>query len=159
MKNRDLLRFLKGLNAVGSLQGVKFAYAVGKNRRIVEREVETLQEADKDPEEYEPFNTARIELCQKHCKKNDDGNPFLVNENYIIQTQKPFDAAMKKLVKKHQEVVDAREQQTKEYDELLKEDSDFKPFMLSLEHVPDDITPGQLGEIIDMIEENGYFDE
>ena len=71
MKNKDLFTFKQGLEAAKSLTGVKFAYAVAKNYKLVSSEIETLQETIKPSEKYLEFEAESNELVKKHSNIKD----------------------------------------------------------------------------------------
>lgn len=153
MENRQLQVLLQGINAVNSLQGVKFAYGINKNRKAIERELETLQEAIKASDKYTEYDKKRIELCEKHAVKDDNGKAKMENNEYVITDKDAFDKEIDTLRAKYKDAIDEREAQLKEFSELLKKESDFVPFKIAFEDVPEDITSDAMSKIIDLIDE------
>jgi len=152
MTNQDLQRLLSGINSCGNLKGVKFSYALSKNRKMIMAELETLQEAIKPSEAFAEYDKKRIELCEKFADQ-ENGKAKLVNNNYVFsdENKAKFEKAMEEI--KDEEIIKEREAQFKEFNELLKKESDFKPFMIAYEDVPSEITASAMDAIIDLISE------
>ena len=158
MLNSDLVRILSGLGSVGNLKGkavnrVKFAYAVAKNKRLVQAEVEDLKSGLKPSKEYEKFEEDRIALCVKHSEENAEGKPIFIDNHYRIKDQKAFDKAFKSLKKKYEKAIDMREESFDNYNKILKEETKLELHLIDYENIPDDITPDQIGNIFEIIRE------
>ena len=74
MKNKELQPLLQSIDAVGNLSGVKFVYAIVKNKKLITAELETLQEAIKSSEKFLEYDKERIVICEKHADK-ENGKP------------------------------------------------------------------------------------
>lgn len=154
MKNEELGVLLQGINAVGSLKGLKFAYAIAKNKKAVTSEVEILQESIKPSEGFAKYDKERMELCKELADKDDKGNPKMANNEFVIVANKEdFDIRVKALRERNKDVIDERDKQLKEFNELLKAESDFKPFKIDFEDVPQDITADAMSKIAELINE------
>lgn len=151
MLNKQLQTIAKGLNAVGNLKGVKFAYAVAKNKVLVDRELEILQTAINPNEKFKKYEEERIKLCEVFAEKDEKDKPKMENNEYIITDRVKFDKELDKLQKELSAVVAERDAQVKEFNELLNKESDFKPFMIEYEDVPTDITSDSMSLIVDLI--------
>ncbi len=155
MKNRDLFNFQSGLQAVGHLTGVKFTYAIAKTRRIVDREIKTLREAVEPTEGFKKYEEERLALCREHAQKDDNDEPVVKGNKFILKSQKKFDNAWEKLKEKHKEALDSRDKQVKEWESLLDEEADIDLHLVNLDDMPDEITSDQVVGIFEMISENG----
>lgn len=153
MKNVELTRLLQGINAVDSLSGVRFAYAMSKNKKLITSEVETLEDAIKYSDEFEAYEKDRIELCERHAEKDDKGKPKTSGDKYVMADQKKFDKGLEALNEKNKEVIERRKKQGEEYGKLLEVESSYEPFMVEFEDVPKDITVSQMDGIIELIKE------
>ena len=71
MKNKDIAQLSQGLQSCGNLKGIKLAYAIAKNNRILTRELEPLSDIIK-------------KLQEEYCKKDVDGKPIITNNQYEI---------------------------------------------------------------------------
>ena len=155
MKNSDLFTFAEGLRSVGDLCGPKFVYAVAKNARIVQVEVDALQAGMKFSEAAQKYDEERVSLCKKYALENGNGEPKVNGQEYEIDPacRADFDSALKQLRIDHKSAVDERQKQIDEFNALMDEDTAIELHKVSREHIPENITAAQMGVIFDMIEE------
>lgn len=153
MTKQEVLALFNGLNKVGSLVGVKFAYGVSKNLSKLKPEVEALEKSLEAPETYKSFDDARLELAKSHAVRDEDGNPTVKNSNFVLLNESKFEAELEELKKEHKDAVDAREIQLKEYEELLKTDVSLDLHKIKLDDVPAEITTAEMFGILPIIEE------
>lgn len=152
MKNRDLFRIVQGINLVSELRGAKFSYAMAKNKRVLIAEIEDLQKAVEMADEYNKYDKQRIELCEKFSKKDKNGEPAIVDNEYEIEDRKTFDDALDALGTKHKEVIDERKKQIDDFNELLDKPINGVAFhKISHDDLPDNITPEQTDAIFELI--------
>lgn len=156
LKNKDLFRIKQGLDNVSKFKGVKFAYAIAKNKRIVISELVDLQKAAKMSDEFKKYEDKRIVICTKYAKKDENGE-FVYGRNkseYVIEKRDMFDKEIETLQLEHKESIDARESQLKEYEKLL--DSESVPIefhKILFEYIPEDITGEQIEAIMELIDD------
>ncbi len=154
MKNGQLEGLMRGIDACGDLKGVKFAFGLAKNKKMLVKEFEIFQEAIKPSKEFIEYDQKRVDLCKELADKDEKGNPKMESNNYIvIKNKEDFEIRSKALTEQNQSAVDDRSKQIKEFNELMNKESDFKPFLIARNDIPDDITSKQLSGIIDLIEE------
>ena len=151
MKYKQILELNKSLSEL-KLPGVKFAYAVARNIQALKPEVTALQEAIKQSPEYQAYEKARVDLATKHASKDEKGKPVIVGNEFAIEDQEAFDKAIEELKEKHKTTIEAREQQLKDFNELLEKDVDVTLFKVALEDVPQNITTNQMTSIFEIIE-------
>ena len=85
MKRLDLYKLKQALESLGNIEGVTFAYAIVKNLKLLEKEIEILEEVRKPSEEYlEEFQPKVDELVKKYSKKDEDGNPFVKRVKFDV---------------------------------------------------------------------------
>lgn len=152
MKNQELLSLYENLHQL-NLKGVKFSFAVSKNIALLKPEIEALQKAVEQSEDFKKFEQERIELAKKHAKKDEKGEPVLKNNNYQLEDEDAFKVEFESLKEKNKEVIEAREAQTKEFNELLEKENDIKFHKISIKDVPEDITTVQMNQIYSLISE------
>ena len=143
MKNKELLQMSGLLGILLNLKGVKFAYAIAKNIRLIRAEVELLEKAKS--EKYKEYDNKRLELAKKHAQKDDKGNPQIVNNSYILENQEVFNDEFEILKKEY-------ESEIKEYEDLLNTENDIKLYKIKLVDIPLDITAGQMLVIEEIVE-------
>lgn len=153
MKNRELILLYRSLDRLGRLSGVRFAYAVSRNISLLEPTVKSLEKVLEASPEYLKFDEARVELAKKHSTKDEKGNPKTENNGFIISDIKAFEKEFEKLRKDNKELIEKRDKQVKEYNELLDLEGVFTPHKLKLADVPVEITVAELHGIQPIIEE------
>lgn len=165
LTNQDVLNLNQALNTVGNLSGVKFAYAVNKNKTLIEVEVEALKEAQKQSDKFQEFTKKRLELCNRLGDKDEKGNPKMKptmidgiiikgSQDFVIEANKvEFDKELEALRVEYKESIDEREAQIKKFNEMLTEESTFTPHKIKLSDVPANITVDQMKSLINLIEE------
>ena len=157
MKNRQLSILHKGLTDSGKLQGVKFAYAVAKNKKLIEEEVEALNEGLNPSEKFKEYDEKRVELAKEHAEKDEDGNAVMVGEENIksfdIKDIAKFTKDLEKIQEEYKTELEARDKQLKDYEKLMDEDTKLELQKVKLENVPEEITGEQLELISEIIEE------
>ena len=153
MIKKDLFALQAGLAAVGKLQGVNFAYDVAKNSQIIKHELMALQEAVKPSDKFIEFDQKRIELCREHAEKDEKGGSIIVGSEFSIKDKQAFDADLANLRDEFRDVQDARENQIKEYEQLLEEPCDLNFHKVSKDDLPENITAEQMLGIIEIVED------
>lgn len=155
MKKSEVIRLYRALNQLGNLSGVKFTYAVARNIAALKSEIESLEKATVASLEYQEFDKLRVELVEKHAKKNDKGKPIIEGNTYVLEDEKAFNKAFDKLRDSHKKVVDAREKQIQDYNKLLDEEVTLDNLhRFKLADVPEGITAAQMNGIADLVDES-----
>lgn len=134
---------------------VKFHFLAAKNRRVLEPEVKSIQEANEPTPEYMEFEGARIKLCHECSHKDDDGNPIINNNNYSIieEKQEEFSEKMTALKEKYEDVVKQTEERTQQFLELLQEEVEVELNRFKLEELPKEMVGQDLELLYDLIDE------
>lgn len=154
MKNKILTRLVQGISNIRPLEGVKFAYALAKNKRLIVSELEIFDDLTKMSEEYAGYEKKRIELCEKYCQKDENGKAIMVKNEYTIKDRKKFDIEQGKLSKNNKKPIEDRKKQIKEFNEFLEKESSFTPFEIKMEDIPVNINSGEFDNIFELIEED-----
>lgn len=152
MKNKELLELYEFLHKI-NLKGVKFSYAIAKNISIIKPEVESLQKSIDMTEEYKEFDAKRIELAKKHAKKDKNGEPLVVDKNYVPENEAELEKKFAVLKEENKELVEARKKQMDEFNELLDKQNDVKLYKISIKDIPEEISSQQMTQIFQLIEE------
>lgn len=136
MKNKELYSLYQGLNKCGNLSGVKFAYAIAKNKKTLFQEFQTIEELDAHKNQVK-FDKEGTELRKKCMEKDKEGNEKLNSEKY--------DKEVKELIEKNKNV-------QKEFENLMNVENDVKLLKVKLDDIPKDITVDQMTLITDIID-------
>ncbi len=140
------------LNDVGSLQGVKFAYAIARNINILKPEVEAIQKAIEPNNDFKEYNEKRVELAEKYSVKV-DGKAKVENGQYVLENEDDFKKEFKLLKDKYKSVIDARQRQQDEFEEMIKEEFEIELFTLPVEYIPENISTDQMEGILSIVVE------
>lgn len=164
MTKGDTVNIYANLKKLGNLRGAKFAYAVQKNISLLDPEIEALKKALEFSDDYKKYDEARIKLAESYAKKDAKGKPVLikttnergevVREEYDLteETKDEFEKKFEALKEEHKTVVEARDTQIKEQNDLLKTESTIVFHKIALADVPADISVAQMGFISEIVE-------
>jgi len=158
MKNKDLFELREALNDVDYIKGKVFAFAVFKNKQMLDAEIEAINSIKKDPgEDYIKYEQERTNLCASHSEKDDDGNPVLEylpngQQSFKIIDMKKFETEYSKLADKNKKMLESIEENKKEFDAFLEKDADISLKTVSIDDFPEDISASFLEKIAIMID-------
>ena len=146
MIKNDLFNLMKVFDEIKEMpSNPKFAYAVAKNRKMVDDEVQLVRDAIKPNDDMSAYDTKRIELCREYAQLDDDSNPVIHNSNFVIDPERlqEFNEKIEALREEHRETLDAHKERLIEADKLLKEECDVDFHRVSIDVFPDGLTQEQ----------------
>ena len=129
---QEFVQMLNSLFAVKDLKGKKFAVAVAKNLEILTNNLKDLEEAGKPSKEF-------MELAMSVNAFTDDPN----DKSKIYEIDK--------LEKDNKELIDARRAQLDDVAKLMEEEIEIAIEPLTIEMLPEDITPQQMSSLLKFI--------
>lgn len=157
MKNKDLYGLQRGLSMCGHLTGVKFAYAIAKNHRLVDTEIGILNDTIKPSEKFLEYDKKRADICEASAEKDENGKPKIQikdgSQEYVIADKEGFDNEINLLQEKYKDEIENRKKQAEEYKKLLEEESEIKLHLINKELIPDDISVSAMELIMPIIDE------
>ena len=121
MKNEEFIQIFQGLVAVKALKGVKFGILVAKNIKVIQTELQFIEEAGKPSPEF-------IKLSQEM-------EP-LVKTDQVAQ--------IKALEERHADLVDARKAQLAEVEQLMDSENSLDLFEIPESVLPEEISAEQI---------------
>jgi len=155
MKRKEINLYLKSLNEVSEIKGVKFAFSIFKNRKKLENQIEEdktiFEEILKPSDGFKEFESNRIDLCVKHSEKDDNGNPITENDQYKIIDMDLFNSELNNLSELYKNDIDIRYKQVSEYNKIMEEDIVIDFVKVDYNDLPEDVTEKQLRSIEFMI--------
>jgi len=160
MKNIELINLYANLKELKELTGVKFSYAIAKNIKIIENEIENINASLKQTKEEEEYNKKYKEICIKHSIKDDNGEPIVKREgnyeSYSFDNKELFDIDIENLRKENKEVLELIKEKEKNYNKFLNEEisNDIKLFKIELQYIPENITTEQMNNIFEIVIED-----
>lgn len=158
MKNKDIVTFREALNEVDYIRNKAFAYAVFKNKDILDKEIETINKLKREPHpDYINFENERTLLCRVHCEKDESGNPVLQynpdgSQAFKIMDMAKFNEEYQDMSKKYEDVLKDMQDAKKDFDDFMEKDSDVELKKVKIDDLPDDISANFLEKIKFMLE-------
>lgn len=156
MKRKVFALALESLNDVSELKGVKFAYAVLKNRKKIESQLEEdrpIFEKILEPTlGFKEYEEKRIELCKNHSEKDEDGEAITEGDRFKIIDVKTFNSELESLGKEYEESLSERKKQIEDYNNLMEENIDMDFKKVKFDDLPSDMNEKQLNSIQFMID-------
>lgn len=155
MKNGEIFKLSQGIANVGKLKGIKFAYGIAKNKKIIDSEVESMQASVTATEAFLAFEKLRLELCKEYAEKDEKGKFKEIKGEYVIPADKreEFEIRLNAYREQHKEAIDEREKQITDFREFEKAESTVEFYKIKLSDVPEDISAEELVGIDELIEE------
>lgn len=157
MKNKQILDLFESLVSITNLTGAKFNYSVVKNIKKLQPEIESLQKAFKNSDEFNEYNNKRVNILKKYSRKDANGEAITKTINKekhfdIIETEE-FKKELDLLISENKDIIEKKEKEIKEFNELLETENSIELFKIKLSDIPDGITTEQLAGIYLMIED------
>jgi len=157
-----LIAINNNLYDVSDIKGVKFAYAVSKNKRLFETEMTALSDMQKPSEGFVEYEKTLQELAKKHARTDEKGEiemqtapngavGFVIDEDNLI-----FNEAKKKLDKKFKKAIDERQEVSLKIDEVMKEEIDLSALgvhKILFKDLPDELNAKEFELLEFMIQE------
>ena len=128
MKRFELFTLLDSLDKLDNLTGVKFNYAIDKNREMIQKEVESMKKLNEPSTEFQIYDKIRLQLLQKFADKDESGNPKFAQINNMVRfdipekNMKKFQVELDKSTKEYETAIKDRDKQVFEYDKFLQEE-------------------------------------
>ena len=158
MQKEQLFAVLDALQSLSAVKSVKFAYAIAKNKKLIEAEIETIREvshklSEEDQAIHQEFMDKRNVIVVKYAEKDEKGNPVMTNNQYKITDIDACNAELKTLGEEYLELFEALSEVEKSNAELLQEDSDIDFVKIKLDTIPEETSATNLEVIMELIEE------
>lgn len=151
MKNQELFTLYQGLKNL-NLTGIKLNFAIIKNMKLLEAEIESIQKTLKSDEQFEEFEKKRVELLDKYGLKR-NGNFVLENNQVVLKDAEGFDKEFSVIQEQYADVISSRLKQLKEYSELLQQENDIQLKKIDISWMPEDIETKDMNILYPLIEE------
>lgn len=143
----------KALDVVSNYQGLDFAYAVFKNKQLIDNklmEVDFIKNVSSEVKEYEE---KRIKICEDFCEKNEMGIPIIENDLYQILDKDTFKIKMDELLEEYKPYVEERQKQIEIFNQKMNTEVDIPFVKIKKNQIPPQINTAQeLEDISFMIE-------
>ena len=145
------------LKALKNIKNTKFAYAITKNTRLIDAELEIMKEIAQSgvPEKLQEFESKRIGLIEKYAEKNEDGTFKTINGNYDVQGDNlvAFQTDYDTLTKEYADTLAENEANNAKVDGMLKEEIDLALIKVKVDNLPNDLSAEELDALEPIIED------
>ena len=143
---------------------VNFKFAISKNKRIIKEHLIDLESAIETTAEYKKYREKEQKLSKEYCRKDKDGKNVMlpiiegrrVTEQFdIVGFDDPgseYSKKFKKLEEEYKKDVDERKDQMEKFNEALKEESTFEPYLIPFHWVPDDLPQKAMDGVLFIID-------
>jgi hypothetical protein len=156
MTKGKIVEIAKALATIKS-ENKMLTYAIIKNKKAIESEVEALNEALKlDSDDYIKYVTEIREVANKYGAKDEDGNiiPTPTGFRTVDGTdQEEVQSIVNEINEKYKEVIEAREKQMEEYNNMLNDEVEIEFSPIKLANMPDTVEEKTISLLFDIIEE------
>ena len=140
MNRRNLVDLWKIMDQYKGVKHIKFAYFLAKNKKKIQPEIEALEEIIVPSEAFKAYDGERAKLAEFYSDKDEDGNPKILNSNYVVAEKlKEFEDELKVLKEKYTKVVEERNKQVEDYSNMLEEEIEFDGHKIKLDDLPPEV--------------------
>jgi hypothetical protein len=142
-----------GVAHLGNLVGVRFVFTVHANRERLREIAQSLEEGIKPSAEFKVFQQEYAKLRREY---QDDTRPMPPNTEAPIDPARAEDyrAKAKALEEKYKDLLEQRQRQIEEFNELLQEKREVNFLAIPVSKVPKEITAGQMQLIMPMLQDD-----
>jgi len=148
MKNFELYGLSEAINVVAKLPASKkFGYALNKNRNTIRTYLKGLDNRKQHPD-FPKFDKKRLELCEKHCDRDENGNPIFENNKYTgLMDNDDFNSELDALKVEFTDVITYGEEIDRAFNKSMQEESTCNLHQVNKEDVPDGLSSDMLNVI------------
>jgi hypothetical protein len=145
MKNRELKDFQNVLERFSTVKGREFAYAIYKNKSIIDGEMKILDQIKRQPHpDFQNYENERTILCITHSEKDESGNPIIEQNRYKIIDPAEFNKEFEELRTKYAEVIADLESAEKEFMEFMEKENPLELYKIEFSDLPQDISGSEI---------------
>jgi len=145
LKNYQILDLVEGFTKIGEQKIVsnkKFSYALVLNDETIKPFVKAIQSVATPRENYMEYEQKRNDIIREHSKVDGDGNIVLNDKRGVVFKDGEFPKVTEKLEslnKEYADVLDERNADIEEYNELLMKEVEVNILDVSLDDIPDSV--------------------
>jgi len=138
------------------LNNVRLSYAIAKNIRYMEADIEVIKEVGKPDDEYMKFETARIKLNNDCAQKDSRKQPRIIDNRFVIDPEKQaiFDDGLVALQEEHKVAITAHDQKQKNLEKMLDDECTVDAYHIKLSWIPPTFKPGDIEVLMELIEDD-----
>jgi len=150
---------LEQLKKVGAKP--KFHYGVIKNLKLIQPELEALEELRESLQiaGWDGYVQKEKDLLTEYAEKDEEGNPILTGPNSVRlneETKEEFYKKKEELDEENKELIEKYTKNQKEFDSILSEDVEVKLYKIDIDNVPEDLPNG--GDVTELFMDVGILE-
>lgn len=107
-------------------KSVKLSYTIAKNISLLKGEIELIKKADSPSQDFMEYENKRVEVCKIYAVKNENGEPLVENDKFVIENQNALESEVSVLRTQYSSAISGRERQAMEVQQLLLDDVDVE---------------------------------
>ena len=138
MKRIELAELKVNMKKISNIKNTKFAYAIAKNMKKVDVELNKILELKNPLPEIKAFNDERIIICHKHAELDENGKPIQDNGRFSIADQESFMKEISALRLKYKETLDNQIKREEKLRKISMEEVKIKFYKIKLDDCPSD---------------------
>jgi len=135
------------------LKGARFAYAMARNKVILDRELKIIKESFIVSDKVKEFQIKREEFINTLCRKDEKGQPIIENSKYTFEedSKKKFNEGISAIVENYKKDIEEHEERLKEFNSLLSLPISFELHKIKIEDFPSEITTEQMEQLMSLV--------
>ena len=145
LKNYQIMDLAEAFMRIGKMNIVstkKFSYALVLNDERIQSNVKAITEIARPSESYAKYEQKRHGIISKYADVDGDGNIILNDNRWIVFKDGTKETAVDELSslnEEYKDILDARNKDIEEYNELLDSDVELNIHMVDLDDVPEEV--------------------
>lgn len=153
MTREEVLKLYDVFKELSQIHNTRFAYFIAKNKKLLQSEIEIINEIRRPPEKYLEFERKRLDLVAFHSEKNENGDPIIQNGHFKVVDESLFSSAFKSLSKEYAEALIDAEKHEDSLKEFLSESVDFDVLTIPFKYLPDTLNSSEIESLMSFIED------
>jgi len=145
LKNYQIMDLAEAFMRIGKMNIVstkKFSYALVLNDDRIQSNVKAITEIARPSEFYIEYEQKRQEIISKYADSDADGNIILADNRWVVFKEGTKETAMDEmstLNEEYKDILESRNKDIDEYNELLDSDVELNIHMVDLDDVPEEV--------------------
>jgi len=138
----DLAEAFKRIAKMNIVSTKKFSYALILNDEVIQSNVKAITTIASPSESYLEYETKRHEIISKYAEVDGDGNIILNDNRWVTFKEGTTELAtdeVKLLNEEYADVIELRNADIDQYNELLDSDVQLNIQMVDIDDVPDEV--------------------
>jgi len=160
MKNSDIINLRGGLDRLSHVRGLKVAYAIAKNKKILDKVIRDIEGLFKPTKEFEEYEQKAHAISRENAILDEKGNVKVFEEGgmqvFKVDPDKKeaHQKALSELIKENEKVLICRQAQLEDQNAALnKKTMAFQLHKIKLTEVPSDISAEEMEVLLEFIDE------